>query len=176
MTAREVLDGIRGVLPPGFWERVDKTADCWLWTGTLKLDGYGTFWDPNLRQGLRAHRLSYQAHVGPIPEGLVIDHLCRVRNCVNPRHLEAVTNRVNTLRGVGPTAVQAEKTHCDRGHPLSGANLYMDGAWRRCIACRQENSRRYRASGEWKPCAQCGTRVSPGNMSRHIKRKHGDQA
>ena len=68
-----------------FWEKVDKTDDCWLWIGGRRPTGYGQFWDGT--RNVSAHRWSYEALVGPIPEGLVTDHLCRVRNCVNPDHL-----------------------------------------------------------------------------------------
>lgn len=75
---------------------VDKTDNCWLWTGSLTYDGYGIFRDNNRRTG--AHRFAHEYHVGPIPEGLHIDHLCCVRNCVNPAHLEPVTPKENDRR------------------------------------------------------------------------------
>ena len=102
-----------------FWGRVEKRAlgECWVWKGAPIKNGYGQY----RRKGTRScyvHRLVYEALVGPIPEGKFLDHLCRNRLCVNPGHLEIVTNRENVLRGVGPTAVNAQKTHCKRGHPL----------------------------------------------------------
>ena len=95
-----------------------------------------------------AHRVSYEALVGPIPKDLCIDHLCRVRNCVNPAHLEPVTVRENILRGNGPTAVNARKAFCKRGHPLFGENLYrkVRNGWpaRECRACKRFLGRRWR--------------------------------
>ena len=113
---------------------------CTIWLGAVDAQGYGRYcrdW---------AHRLVYEATIGPVPSGLQLDHLCRNRLCVNPHHLEPVTNRVNTLRGVGPTALNAKKTHCHKGHPFSGSNLIVlpDGS-RRCRACRNERAARYRA-------------------------------
>lgn len=76
--------------------------------------------------------------VGPIPEGMDLDHTCRNRGCVNPEHLEPVTTQVNTLRGIGPTAENARKTHCKHGHPLEGDNLYVDPEGKRkCRACME---------------------------------------
>jgi hypothetical protein len=124
------------------WARVDKSGDCWLWTGPLTRDGYGktTF----RGQSIVPHRIAYEELVGPIPEGLVIDHLCRVRNCVNPDHLEPVTFRENVLRGVGPAAIHAAKTHCVNGHPFDEENTYVFKRWRQCRTCNNENSRLYR--------------------------------
>lgn len=81
--------------------------------------------------------MSHELHKGPIPEGLVIDHLCRNRGCVNPDHLEAVTQRENILRGEGLAAANARKTHCPKGHPYSGENLYVvpSSGRRQCRIC-----------------------------------------
>lgn len=75
---------------------VDRTEGCWLWTGSLTYDGYGVFRENNRRTG--AHRFAYEYHIGPIPDGLHLDHLCCVRNCVNPEHLEPVTPKENDRR------------------------------------------------------------------------------
>lgn len=122
-------------LPERFWSKATPGEDCWLWTGCLGGHGYGTLWMNGATR--YAHRLIYEALVGPIPEGLELDHLCRVRHCVNPAHLEPVTHKVNQLRGTSPMADSARKTHCLRGHPLSGPNLYLrpDGKGRQCRAC-----------------------------------------
>ncbi len=87
----------------GFWDYVNKTATCWLWKGGMTR-GYGVYavWRGNRYRNTRAHRVAYELTIGFIPVGLEIDHLCRVRNCVNPAHLEAVTHRENILRGIGP--------------------------------------------------------------------------
>ena len=95
--------------------------------------------------GVLAHRWSYEYHVGPIPDGLQLDHLCRVRHCVNPQHLEPVTARENTLRGMSFVAHLAARTECINGHPLTGGNLRMEGTVRRCRACKREEARRRRA-------------------------------
>lgn len=93
------------------------------------------------------HRYVYEIRVGPIGEGLELDHTCRNRACCNPAHLEPVTGRVNTLRNSGPTARNASKTHCDKGHALFGSNLYTrtSEGGRRCRTCNAADARRYRA-------------------------------
>jgi len=85
-----------------FWSKVDKTGDCWIWNGGVGAGGYGAFGSYDEADDpitVRAHRYAYEALVGPIPAGLVLDHLCRVRRCVNPAHLEPVTNAENIRRG-----------------------------------------------------------------------------
>lgn len=131
-----------------FWERVDKEGPipecaphlgpCWLWTASPSRyvhNRYIFVWVSGTP--IVAHRLAYQWLVGPIPEGLELDHLCRVRQCVNPRHLEPVTHRENTLRGTAPTAVNARKTHCLHGHPFDEKNTcWRPNGSRQCRACR----------------------------------------
>ena len=126
-----------------FWPKVQVTGFCWIWTASLTRDGYGKFSLAGGGWGM-AHRWAYEELVGPIPEALVIDHLCRIRNCVNPDHLEPVTPALNAGR-----SVPANKTHCKSGHPLSGANLSFYGrGGRRCLACCRESTRRYMAKKE----------------------------
>lgn len=123
----------------------DNPTGCWVWPVAPEPDGY-----PKVRYGqgrrTRAHRAAYMVLVGPIPDGLVLDHLCRNHCCVNPAHLEAVTERVNILRGNGACAQHARKTHCKHGHPLRGNNLKIakDGE-RQCITCRRQRSREWYA-------------------------------
>lgn len=120
-------------------------ADCWLWTGAKTVSGYGYFVrnESGQRFSARAHRLAYELLVGPVPEELVIDHLCRNKSCVNPAHLEVVTQRENIMRGEAPSAVNARKTHCLNGHLLSDVNVYVSPRGdRTCRACRREAARR----------------------------------
>lgn len=114
-------------LPLGFIKRirVDAATGCWVWVGALRQDGYGLYYLTSTRRSVRAHRWAYEFLVAPIPDGLHLDHLCRNPPCVNPTHLEAVTPRVNNLRGVGPAPRKASQTHCVHGHPLAGDNLYI---------------------------------------------------
>lgn len=126
-----------------FAERVDTSGDCWIWQGCCNWGGYGRFHDGTREVG--AHRFSWAAFVGPIPDGLHIDHLCKQRKCVNPDHLEPVTPQINTLRSENFIAVNARKTHCVRGHPLSGPNLYVCPRGKReCRQCRAEANRKLR--------------------------------
>ena len=131
-------------LPDRFWSKV-RVAEtgCWEWQGHLPKDGYGRlYWRSAHRL---AHRVAYSVLVGPIPASLQIDHLCRNHRCVNPAHLEVVTSRVNTLRGTSPSAVNATKTHCPKGHPLTPENNRTDRAKigeRACRKCAQEYERR----------------------------------
>jgi HNH endonuclease len=134
-------------LPLRFWRRVSIAATgCWLWVRPMP-DGYG-----RLRYGGKgskfgvAHRFSYEALVGSIPLGLQLDHLCRVRNCVNPDHLEPVTSRENTFRGDTPAARNAAKTHCPAGHEYDNANTYIcKRGIRMCRACSRDRMRKVRS-------------------------------
>lgn len=114
---------------------------CWLWTGRPNAGGYG-----RVRQGARgtpilyAHRVLYEALVGPVPAGLELDHLCRMPACVRPDHLEPVTHRENIVRGESPVAKQARKTHCKNGHELSAPTR----RGRICRTCLNAYQREYR--------------------------------
>lgn len=122
-------------------------AGCWLWKRYTH-KGYARFRAEE--KTVDAHRWAYERYVGKVPKGLQLDHLCRVRRCVNPSHLEPVTSRENCLRGFGLSAQRARQTHCLRGHPLSGGNLSYAGVGRthrRCLKCHalRERNRRARA-------------------------------
>lgn len=135
-----------------FWSKVDKTDGCWNWIAGKNHYGYGSYrLNVDGRSfAAQAHRLAYEDQHGPISDGLVIDHLCRNPACVNPDHMEVVTRGENVLRGESSSAIHARgercgrcrsctnaaKTHCDRGHPFSGSNLYVaKSGMRMCKAC-----------------------------------------
>lgn len=131
-----------------FWSKVNKTDGCWLWTGATDGDGrYGAFQYEGRVQ--RAHRVAYMLTVGPIPDGMTLDHLCRTTLCVRPDHLDPVTHRTNVLRGEAPSAANALKTHCPKGHAYDEANTYIQATGgRMCKTCAREKGaaaqRRYR--------------------------------
>lgn len=131
------------------WDSISTQEDCWEWTGSLRPDGYGRIYFGGRDSGRvwRAHRLVYEVLVGPIPDGMTLDHLCRNRRCVNPDHLEPVPNRENVLRGIGITAENKRKTHCVRGHEFTPDNTYAHGSKRHCRTCRTENMRERRRNG-----------------------------
>ena len=112
---------------------------CWLWTKCCDRKGYGRVQLGGLL--LYAHRLSYEVFEGPIPEGLHLDHLCRVRHCVNPDHLEPVTCAENIRRS---PIHHGAKTHCPAGHPYDEANTRRYRGRRFCITCNKERCRAFR--------------------------------
>lgn len=115
-----------------FWNKVIFTTDCWEWQGGKDKRGYGRFcmhyklYNP--------HRVSYELYKGKIPNGLQIDHLCRNTSCVNPKHLEAVTQQENISRGI---SANKSKTHCPQGHEYSKENTYKHGGFRHCKTCNR---------------------------------------
>jgi len=116
----------------------EPNTGCWLWTGEITKRGYGRLMVQDGRwRHVLAHRFSYERFVGPIPDGLCIDHKCRCRSCVNPNHLQVVTYRENLLLGETLAGANAAKTHCPKGHFLSDANLLKSTSGRR--KCRECN-------------------------------------
>ena len=119
---------------PLFWNKVNKTDTCWLWTGCLNHRGYGAY------GRFKAHRIVHLMFGGSFAPGYETDHLCRVHNCVNPKHIEAVPKRVNILRGESFSAKNAAKTQCPYGHPYG-----LSGGRRSCLECRKESNKRVAA-------------------------------
>jgi hypothetical protein len=118
-----------------FWLKVDGDDyhSCWTWMGCRETaSGYGAF-TPTTGVTVKAHRFAYESMVGPIPEGLHLDHLCRTRLCVNPWHLEPVTPQVNTWRGMG----HGKETQCPQGHPYDTENTYHYRGRRYCRPCKR---------------------------------------
>lgn len=142
-----------------FWEKVDRRGDddCWHWTGGKNNSGYGAFCFARKRYG--AHRFVYEQTVGDIPAGYTIDHICRNRACVNPKHLRLLTHRENTLAGTGPSARAAMATHCPRGHEYTEDNIYWSQGNRKCRICKIEQERtkraRFRAEHPLQPQTHC---------------------
>ena len=136
--------GTRIPLERRFWSKVEITDDCWLWSGAKNKDGYGSIRIEG--KTVSAHRVSYELRFGSIPQGLVIDHVCRVHHCVNPDHLEPVTNEENLRRGIpNPAALNAVKTHCKHGHEFTPENTYMlPVGGRGCRTCIRNRVRAYK--------------------------------
>jgi hypothetical protein len=136
-------------LPRQFLSKIafEPNSGCWLWEGAQNTTGYANFWFE--KRSHTAHRFLYERLFGP-QLGLEIDHLCRMRCCVNPDHLEPVTTEENQRRRIGLGAANRKKTTCRKGHELAGDNLEVltlpgGGKKRRCIICRNANQRAYNA-------------------------------
>ncbi len=159
----EEVDVAKATLEERFWASVEKTETCWLWTGGSNGLGYGRFAirlsGESIRQ-IYAHRFAYELIVGPIPDGLTLDHLCHNadetclggtsclhRRCVNPAHLEPATSRENTFRSpMAPAAANATKVHCPSGHPYDETNTYVTPeGWRHCRICARARTRAWKA-------------------------------
>lgn len=131
-----------------FWAKVEKSGSCWEWRGERYKNGYGIFligFKPKVR--MVAHRWLWQKTFGPITPPLQVDHICRNRACVRLDHLRLLTPRDNLLCGIGPSAVNARKTHCIRGHEFTPENTHRWGPEKRFRQCKTCN--RLRARGEF---------------------------
>jgi hypothetical protein len=148
----------------------ESDSGCWIWRGCLNSAGYGHVWNPRTKKMALVHRLAFVLAGGMIPDGLELDHICRVRSCCNPAHLRAVTRRENLLApgSLSPSARAAAATHCPHGHPYSGDNLYIkpNGA-RGCRECHRIRDREYWASNR----DECNAR----QRMRRAARKSGVQ-
>lgn len=126
---------------------INSVTGCWEWTACTTATGYGRVW--NGERSDWAHRVVYKVFRGSIPEDKVLDHLCRTRHCVNPEHLEPVTDRENTIRGDCPDVTRARhraKRFCKRDHPLFGENVYLSPNGRRnCRKCHVIHKAAYEA-------------------------------
>lgn len=128
-------------LTPEEYEAAHPASECILWDGTLNAEGYGHMHSEDKKA--YAHRVVYAEVHGPIPPGMVIDHLCRSKNCINVEHMQAVTIKENTLRGNSPAARQARQTHCKRGHEFTPVNTYRHKDGRReCRECTRARRRK----------------------------------
>ncbi len=135
-----------------FWSKVDKSpsSGCWLWTGEKSAKGYGRFvisFVSGKRKRVYAHRFSWEQTHDKIPDTLQIDHLCGIKNCVNPDHMEVVTSRENILRGMSPSAITYRTGICKRGHALSDDNIHVySNGYRTCLICFRANQKRWSES------------------------------
>lgn len=200
--AQRVLRTLTDADAARFWAKVEKTETCWLWTAGHYPNGYGQFGFS--RHGFAcsvgAHRVAWALVNGAAPDDLVLDHVCRVRNCVNPDHLRLVTNRENILVGTGPSAVNASKEVCHKGHDLSMARITPRGH-RSCRECHAErgrervtcpdcgkdlgrNSLYLHRKNHPSPrelihprvtCGECGMEMSTQSLKRHQRRKHSSE-
>ena len=126
-----------------FFKKVKKTAYCWEWLGCKNGTGYG--WFGMNKEIMGAHRASYELFVGKIPKGMTIDHKCRNRSCVNPKHLRVMSFKENNAIGNSPSAINARKTHCKRGHEFTKENTYINQKGERhCRTCFNMLMRNYR--------------------------------
>lgn len=161
---------------------VDAVTECWIWRGKPKDTGYGQV-KVGGRSGrvLLAHKAMYELLVGPVPSGQVLDHTCRRKICVNPAHLEPVTQKINIHRGIAPSARAAAATACPAGHEYNELNTYVrpDGKGKMCRTCSRDRPRDREAERVRKECrvASCVRRAPPrgGTCALHaaVRRRFG---
>lgn len=157
-------------------QNVRTEGECLRWTGAHTPNGYG-----QMRVGgkvVSTHRVAHELAKGPILGGMEVDHLCRVRDCVNPDHLEAVTHRENLRRSMNPH-FRFDVSECVEGHPLSGANLYRHPDGRRgCRTCRAANQSDWKRTADYASATicECGLAATPGNLARHRRSKRHAEA
>ncbi len=167
------LSGNEKLIESRFWAQVTPTGFCWEWDGRKqKKTGHGRY-QVSREKSVAAHRHSYETLVGPIPDGLTLDHLCRNPPCVNPDHLDPVTNAVNVLRGFGITAMQKRQTHCKHNHEFTAENTYTTKRGiRQCRECHRVITRVN--SARIKTCETCGKAMRLTSLYRHMKEVHGE--
>jgi len=129
-----------------FWAlvaRSDQPGACWLWLGHINPNGYAQWQIAKTSKAELVHRIAYRLMYGEIDQTLQLDHLCKIRHCVNPDHLEQVTAKENNMRSTSPTAFNRLKTHCKYGHPFDVTNtLYRPNGGRACRLCKKLRRRR----------------------------------
>lgn len=147
-----------------FWPNIEMTQTCWNWRGAMRPNGYGRIYDSKKKckagRQASAHRFAYELLKGPVPLGLVVHHICRNRRCVNPAHLEAVTQRENVHESESPAAQNVRKERCPNGHRYDYARPDGSRGCRQCIkqtSARHSKTRDRTLDNEMRTCAQCGT-------------------
>lgn len=140
----KITESDLAVLRDRVWKYVTKTDTCWLWVGAKDGGRYGIIRVAG--KNIKAHRATYEILLGKIPDGLTVDHLCRNRECVNPDHMELVTNKENILRGTAPSAMFAKRSTCNHGHPFSLENTgrRKNPSGRVCRECHRLECAKYR--------------------------------
>lgn len=134
-----------------FWDKVEKTNNCWMWNGAKTTNGYGLFWYDG--KSTLTHRFIYELLMNHIPNNLTIDHLCRNRACVNPSHMEVVNIKENTRRGISKiiSSTNSKKRHCKHGHEFTVENTYHYRNMRQCRVCHNKRTLRqyHEKAKEW---------------------------